>query len=96
MKEQIEALQALIENPDDLSSLPGVIEQLQEYETTATTRATEDLERITSLQNANRNLLSQIPINTGEPEDSTPEDGQPTFEQAQEQLVNAMKNIGGY
>ena len=96
MKEQIEALQALIENPDDLSSLPGVIEQLQEYETTATTRATEDLGRITNLQNANRNLLSQIPINTGQTEDSTPEDDQPTFEQAQEQLVNAMKNIGGY
>ena len=93
MKEQIEALQALIENPDDLSSLPGVIEQLQEYETTATTRATEDLERITNLQNANRNLLSQIPINTGEPE--PPKDEGVTFEQAQEQLINAMQNIGG-
>lgn len=96
MDEILEVLNGILENPDDLSSLPGVIEQLQEYETTATTRATEDLERITNLQNANRNLLSQIPINTGQTEDSTPEDDQPTFEQAQEQLVNAMKNIGGY
>lgn len=95
MKEAIEALQALIENPDDLSSLPGTIAQLQEYEATATTRATEDLERITNLQSANRNLLSQIPINTGQSEDSGTEDEQPTFEDAQEQLLNAMQNIGG-
>lgn len=94
MKEQIEALRTLIENPDDLSGLPGVISGLEEYHTNATTRETEDLERITNLQSANRSLLSQIPISTGTP-NPEPEDEQPTFEQAQEQLVSAMQNTGG-
>lgn len=94
MNEAIEALRALIANPDDLSGLPQIITQLEQYQTDQTTRQSDDLDKITRLQDANRNLLSQIPINTGKPEDK-PEDDEVTFEQAQEQLMNAMKNVGG-
>ena len=95
MKEIIEGLKALVESPDDLSTLPSLITQLEEHSTTIDTRQAEDLERITQLQDANRNLLSQIPINTGQPEDDRPEGDQVTFEDAQAQLVNAMQNVGG-
>lgn len=94
MNEHLQALQAIIDNPDDLSALPGVLTGLQEYHTNVTTRETADLERITNLQNANRNLLGQIPIHTGEPA-TPPATTEVTFEDAQAQLVNAMQNIGG-
>ena len=94
MKEIIDALKALIENPDDLGTLPEAITKLEEYQTQASTREAEDLERITNLQNANRNLLSQIPISTGEPE--PPKDDKPSFEEAQQELLKTLQNAGGY
>lgn len=96
MDEIIEALQALIKNPDDLSGLPGVITQLQEKQNEITQRESDDLDRITTLQNANRSLLAQIPVGTGEPDnkDNT-EDDKVTFEDAQKELINAMNNVGG-
>lgn len=93
MKEQIEGLKALIDNPDDLSTLPQIITQLEEYHTNSVTREDQDLERITKLQDANRNLLSQIPISNGEPDKE--KEKTVTFEHAQEQLINAMQNVGG-
>lgn len=96
MNEELEALRALIANPDDLSTLPQTIARLEEYHTTVTTRETEDLERITNLQNANRSLLSQIPISTGAPdppEDS--EDEAPTFEDAQAELLKTLNTARG-
>ena len=62
MDEIIEALQALLKNPDDLSGLPGVITQLQERQNEITQREADDLDRITTLQQANRSLLAQIPV----------------------------------
>lgn len=96
MDEIIEALQALIKNPDDLSGLPGVITQLQDRQTEIKQRESDDLDRITTLQNANRSLLAQIPVGTGEPDnkDNT-EDDKVTFEDAQKELINAMNNVGG-
>ena len=96
MDEIIEALQALIKNPDDLSSLPGVITQLQERQTEIAQREADDLDRITTLQQANRSLLAQIPVGTGESDnkDNT-EDDKVTFEDAQKELINAMNNVGG-
>lgn len=94
MKEIIEALKTLIDNPDDLSKLPEAITKLEEYQTAVSTREAEDLDKITKLQSANRNLLSQIPISTGEPE--PPKDDKPTFEEAQEELLKALSNAGGY
>lgn len=94
MKEIIEVLIALVENPDDLSKLPEIITKLEEYQTAVSTREAEDLERITKLQSANRNLLSQIPISTGDPE--PPKDDKPTFEEAQKELLKALNTVGGH
>lgn len=94
MDEILQQLQAMVDNPDDLSNLPNAINQLTEYHTTNQQRESEDLERITRLQDANRNLLSQIPVNTGEPTEP-PKDDKVTFEQAQDQFLNAMNNVGG-
>lgn len=94
MNEIIEALRALIANPDDLSGLPNIITQLEQQQTAIATRESEDLDRITNLQNANRSLLSQIPIGTGTPEDK-PKDEEVTFEDAQQELLKAMQNVGG-
>lgn len=94
MKEILDALKAVLENPDDLSTLPELINKLEEHQIAVSTREAEDLERITKLQSANRNLLAQIPISTGEPEPV--EDDKPTFEEAQKELLKALSNAGGY
>lgn len=95
MKDIIAALNQLKDSPDDLSALPQTIAALEEYSTTVTTREQEDLDRITRLQESNRSLLSQIPIPGNEPPAGGNEDEAPTFEDAQEQLLNAMNSVGG-
>lgn len=94
MKEVINALKELQENPEDLSSLPTIIGQLEEYNTNHSTQEEEYQERIMKLQQANRNLLSQIPIPGAEPK-SEEEDNKVTFEDAQQELLKAMNNVGG-
>ena len=95
MDEIITALKALIENPDDLSQLPQLITELENIGSAFATREADDLARITSLQDANRNLLSQIPISTG-PAEPEPVDDEPTFEDAQQEMLKALENSGGY
>lgn len=95
MDDILKALQAIIDNPDDVSGLPNVITRLQEIKATHTQAESDYQDRIMKLQDANRNLLSQIPIHTGE-EGKAPDEPEVTFEDAQEQLLNAMKNVGGY
>lgn len=92
MKEIIEGLKKLIENPDDLAEIPALIAKLEETQTQYTNQETEYQERINSLQQVNRNLLSQIPITQEQEEE---QDKKVTFEQAQEQLMNAFQNVGG-
>lgn len=94
MNEIIEALKALAENPDDLSTLPQVISKLEEMQQEYTSLENDYQERIIKLQQANRSLLSQIPIAGNEPQQ---EEGKKkvTFEEAQEEFINAMKNVGG-
>ena len=84
MKDIIAALNQLKDNPDDLSALPQTIASLEEYSTT-----------VTRLQESNRSLLSQIPIGDNKAPADEPEDKEPTFEQAQEQLLSAMNSVGG-
>ncbi len=94
MDDILEGLRTIIDNPDDLSELPNYINKLEEARTRYTERQEQDLERITKLQNANHNLLSQIPVKGAEPE-IEPKDDTPTFEDAQKELLNAMNNMGG-
>ena len=57
MPKMSEIIQALIDNPDDLSQLPTMLEQAVEYENSEVEYQT----RIDKLQSTNRNLLKMIP-----------------------------------
>lgn len=94
MDEILEMLKNLVENPEDMSQLPQAISRLEEMRQQQSDIEGQYQDRISKLQEANRSLLSQIPINTGNPEPD-PEDEKVTFEDAQEQFLNAMKNVGG-
>lgn len=96
MDEILEVLNGILENPDDLSSLPQAINRLSELNNDWVEQEGNYQERINSLQQANRNYLSQIPVKPTDDLEDTPEDGAPTFEDAQKELLNAMQNIGGY
>ena len=89
-----DALKALQENPDDMTQLPQIIEQVATLEGEIGSYQ----ERISNLQQINKEYLGMIPVETNatetEPEPTEPEE--PTFEQAQEQLINVLQNSGGY
>ena len=80
------AIQELIKNSDDLSSLPQIAAQVEEIENQ------DDFyqERIQKLQEINRNYLAQIPI-PGQEQTQEPE-GEPeaTLEDAKEHIINSM------
>jgi len=94
MDEILEYLESIIENPDDLSNLPQTIGRLRELNNGWVEQEGQYQERINNLQQANRNYLSQIPV-TQQEDEGPPEDEGPTFEDAQQQLLNAMTNVGG-
>ena len=89
-----EALKALQENPDDLTQLPQIIEQVASLES----EVGGYQERISNLQQVNKEYLNMIPVETNQTEkDPEPtEPVEPTFEEAQEQLLNVLQNSGGY
>lgn len=91
------ALQKIIENPDDLSTLPQIVAKVQELENRVqnfTEIEQQYMERIERLQEINRSYLAQIPIPGQEQkkEDTEPE---VTLEDAKKELLKAMNNIGG-
>ena len=90
------ALQAIIENPDDLSTLPQIVAKVQELEEKVKgfpEIEQQYMERIERLQEINRSLLAQIPI----PGQEQKEDAEPelTLEDAKRELFKAMQNVGG-
>jgi hypothetical protein len=80
-----ELIQALISNPDDLSTLPQLVARAQEMET----QEGQYLERISKLQDINKSYLAQIPI-PGEEQEEEEEEEEPTFEDVKEYLVQAL------
>lgn len=97
MDELSNALQSLIDSPDDLSTLPQLVARAQELEKKLGDFAGIEQgyqERINKLQEINRSYLAQIPIPGQEPKPENKPD-EVTFEQAQEQLLKAMQNVGG-
>lgn len=91
------ALQKIIENPDDLSTLPQIVAKVQELENRVqsfTEIEQQYMERIERLQEINRSYLAQIPIPG---QDQNEEDPEPevTLEDAKKELLKAMNNIGG-
>lgn len=91
MSELSKALKAIKENPEDLSSIPQLIARAEELES----QDFDYQERITKLQEYNRNLLSQIPLPGEEPPAQEPQDEEVTFEQAQSELFNVLENTRG-
>ena len=79
-------LKKLIENPDDLSTLPTLIDQVAAFEKAASEKETNYQTRINNLQDANRSYLAQIPMVQEQP--ATPEQTLPTFEDAKAHLFN--------
>lgn len=91
------ALQKIIENPDDLSTLPQIVAKVQELEEKVQKFPEIEqqyMERIERLQETNRSLLAQIPI-PGQEEKEEETEPEVTLEDAKEELFKALKNIGG-
>ena len=85
MAEIADALKRLIENSEDLSTLPQLVAQVEELEG----KDFEYQDRIKKLQDINRSYLAQIPVPGSEQEEKE-EEQQPTLEDAQKQIMEAM------
>lgn len=82
-----DALKQLIDNPEDLSTLPQLVEQVAQMEE----QEADYQNRISTLQDINRSYLQQIPIpNKDEPKEE-PKEEKVTLEDAQTQI---MKSLG--
>lgn len=84
-----DALKKLIENSDDLSTLPQLVAQVEELET----GIDEYQGRIQKLQDINKSYLAQIPIPGNEPggnEESTEEE-EPTLDDARDYLIEVLQ-----
>lgn len=79
-----EALQKIIDNPDDMSTLPQLVAQVRELEK----NEVDYQERINKLQEINRSYLAQIPIPGQEPKKE--EKPQPTLEDAKQHIINTL------
>lgn len=79
------ALKALIENSDDLSTLPQLVARAEEMENSEG----DYLERIAKLQEINKTYLAQIPIPGETPEEATDEE-EPTLDDAKNVLIELL------
>jgi hypothetical protein len=81
-----DALKKLLENSEDLSSLPQLIAQVDKIEGSET----DYQQRISQLQEINRNYLSQIPIPGDNPHQQPDTPQEPTLEDAKQALINVL------
>lgn len=83
-----DALKKLIENSDDLSTLPQLVAQVEELES----GIDEYQGRIQKLQDINKSYLAQIPIPGNEPggNDESLEE-EPTLSDARDYLIETLK-----
>lgn len=87
MAELAKALKKLIDNPDDMSSLPQLVAKVEELEG----KDFEYQERIQKLQDINKSYLSQIPIPNQDPHHTDdPGEPEPTLEDAKEHIINSL------
>lgn len=77
-----EILKAIIENPEDLSTLPQAVELAKELETEIDTQA----EQIGTLQENYRKVLKMVPIPDNEPK----QDPEPEPDYSPEAAVNEI------
>lgn len=83
-----EALETILntEGDKDLSTLPQIVAKAKELEGSIDGYH----ERIKKLQDLNNHYLSQIPMPGEEPKAEPEEDKEPTFEEAQAELLKIM------
>jgi hypothetical protein len=82
-----EALKKLISNPDDLTTLPQLVAQVEAMEQSDFAYQ----ERIQKLQDINKSYLAQIPIPNADPTANTKtEDKEPTLDDAREAILQAL------
>ena len=80
-----DALKAIIADPEDLTQLPAIIEQVAQLEASEL----QYQERISKLQNLNKEFLAQIPI-AGENKAEPQEEEDPTLDDARDYLINTL------
>ena len=85
-----EAIRKLIADPEDLTNLPAILAQAEQMET----GEADYQERIVKLQKLNKEYFNQIPV-VAEIKPPETEEKEVTFEDAQNELVKAMQNMGG-
>ena len=86
MAEISKALKKLIENPDDLSTLPQLVARVEEIENNESMYQG----RIKELQDINRSYLAQIPIPGQEQQQQQQGEPEPTLEDAKQHIINSM------
>lgn len=81
-----DALKKLIENSDDLSTLPQLVAQVETIEASE-----ENYQlRISKLQEINKSYLAQIPIPGDETKKPPAEPEEPTLDDAKQYLIQAL------
>ena len=81
-----EALKKIIDDPEDLTQLPTIIEQVAQLEASEL----QYQERISKLQNLNKEFLAQIPIAGEDTKSDDQQDEEPTLEDAKAYLVETL------
>ena len=81
-----EALKAIIADPEDLTQLPTIIEQVAQLEASEL----QYQERISKLQNLNKEFLAQIPIAGEDTKSDDQQEEDPTLEDAKAYLIETL------
>lgn len=81
-----EALKKIIADPEDLTQLPTIIERVAQLEASEL----QYQERISKLQNLNKEFLAQIPIAGEDTKTEDQQDEEPTIEDAKAYLIETL------
>lgn len=81
-----DALKKIIADPEDLTQLPTIIERVAQLEASEL----EYQERISKLQNLNKEFLAQIPIAGEDTKTEDQQDEEPTLEDAKAYLIEKL------
>ena len=81
-----DALKKIISDPEDLTQLPTIIEKVAQLEASEL----QYQERISKLQNLNKEFLAQIPIAGEDTKTEDQQDEEPTLEDARDYLISAL------
>lgn len=81
-----DALKAIISDPEDLTQLPTIIEKVAQLEASEL----QYQERISKLQNLNKEFLAQIPIAGEDTKTEDQQEEDPTLEDAKSYLIETL------